>query len=158
MSWCWLFSRLRTALNPSDVTTHYQHSGITGSILLPFMKIILVISSFLRREPAFRTSISTIRLQYIMYYSTQQFIIVPMFFNQVNNSHNKSCYGSVGQESDCSGSSCCGGVGLIPRQVQWVKGSGIPAAAVQVTATLGFNPWPENFHMPQVQPLKKSQE
>ena len=45
-----------------------------------------------------------------------------------------SSYGTVGLESNCSGSDHCGGKGPIPSPAQWVNGSGIAAAVVQVTA------------------------
>ena len=34
------------------------------------------------------------------------------------------------EESDCSGSGCCGDAGSIPSPVQWVKGSGVATAVV----------------------------
>ena len=40
------------------------------------------------------------------------------------------CHGAVGWESNYSGVGHCGGVGLIPVLVQWIKGSGIATAAV----------------------------
>ena len=42
----------------------------------------------------------------------------------------------------------CGGTSLIPSPEQWVKGSGIAAAAARLQLWLGFNPWPKNFHVP----------
>ena len=35
-------------------------------------------------------------------------------------------------ESNCSSSSCCGGLGLIPGPVQWVKGSGVAATTAWI--------------------------
>ena len=50
------------------------------------------------------------------------------------------------------------GAGLDPAQVQWVKGSGIATAAVQVTVVAQIQHWPRNFYMLQVQPFKKKKK
>ena len=39
----------------------------------------------------------------------------------------------------------------VPTVAQWVKN---PTAVAQVAAGARFNPWPRNFHMPWMQPLK----
>ena len=54
--------------------------------------------------------------------------------------------GTVGSHSDCIGLGHWGGAGSIPFLAKWVKGSGVAAAAAQIT------PWPGNFHMLQVCP------
>ena len=46
----------------------------------------------------------------------------------------------------------CGGVGLIPGLPQWVEDLVLPQL------WLGFNPWPRNFHMLQMQPKKERRE
>ena len=51
-------------------------------------------------------------------------------------------------ESDCSSLGCCRGVGSIPGPARWGKDP------VLLQLQLRFNPWPRNFHMPQVWPLK----
>ena len=55
---------------------------------------------------------------------------------------------------------CCGDVVSIPgwAQAQWIKGTGIAAIAAKSQLHLGFNPWPGNFHMLQVLPLKKQKK
>ena len=45
-----------------------------------------------------------------------------------------SLCGTVGLESDCSGSGCCSSMGLILSPVPWVKESSIAAAVAQVAA------------------------
>ena len=52
----------------------------------------------------------------------------------------------------------CGGAGSVPGQVQWVKGSGIAAAAVEVAAVALIQSMAQNFRMPWVQPLKKKKK
>ena len=44
-------------------------------------------------------------------------------------------------------------MGSIPGLEKWVKGSGVATAVAAVTR---FNPFPKNFHMPQVWPLEKN--
>lgn len=45
-----------------------------------------------------------------------------------------SCYGTMGLDSNCQGSRCCRGVGLVPSQGQWVRGSRVAAAETKVAA------------------------
>ena len=60
------------------------------------------------------------------------------------------CSGTVGYESDCSGSGHPPShAGLTPGPVQGLKDLALPQLR------LGFNPWPRNFHKPWVQSLKK---
>ena len=49
--------------------------------------------------------------------------------NFFNNYCWGSCHGTVCKKSDYSGSGHCGGAGLIPSPVQWVKRSGEATAA-----------------------------
>ena len=51
-------------------------------------------------------------------------------------------------ESNCSGSGRWGGMGLIPDPAQWVKGSGVTAAA----AAAPIQSLAQDAHMPQGQP------
>jgi len=54
----------------------------------------------------------------------------------------------VGYKSDCSGSDhCCGGMDSILSPAQWVKGSGIAAAAVKVTAAAWIQSLAQVFYM-----------
>ena len=50
-----------------------------------------------------------------------------------------------------------GGTGLIPGLAQWVKVLVLPQLCHRSKLWLGFNPWPGNFHMPQVQPKRKKE-
>ena len=44
----------------------------------------------------------------------------------------------------------CGGVGLIPSSAQWVKDAALTELWCRSQLRLGFDPWPGNFHMPQL--------
>ena len=57
--------------------------------------------------------------------------------------------GHHGLRTNCSSLGRCGGVGSIPNRVQWVKGSGVVAAASRIQSLAG------NFHLPWVRSLKK---
>ena len=41
---------------------------------------------------------------------------------------------------------------------QWVKAPGIVIVVAQVSAVVGFHPWPKNFHVPQEPPKKKDKK
>ena len=47
-------------------------------------------------------------------------------------------------------------MGSMPGLEQGIKGSNVATAAAQVAAVAQINPWPMNFHMPWVWPLKKN--
>ena len=49
----------------------------------------------------------------------------------------------------------CGIAGSIPRPAQWVKDPVLPQLWQRSQMQLRFDPWPRNFHIPQVQPKKK---
>jgi len=52
----------------------------------------------------------------------------------------------------------CGGVGLIPGPVQWVKDPAMLQLQHRSQLWFGFDPWPRNFHTLQVQPKKKDKD
>lgn len=54
-------------------------------------------------------------------------------------------------KSSCSGSGCCGGMGLFPGQCSGLRAPVLPQL------WLSFNRWPRNLHMPRVRPFKKIQ-
>ena len=52
----------------------------------------------------------------------------------------------------------CGGAGLIPGPVQWVKNLALLQLWYRSHLQLRFDPWPKNFHMPWVRLNKKRKE
>ena len=52
----------------------------------------------------------------------------------------------------------CGIASSIPSLVQWVKDLALLQLWCRPQRRLGFDPWPENFHMLQVQPKKGKNE
>ena len=59
----------------------------------------------------------------------------------------------MGEEADCSS----GGTGSILNQVQWLKEPVLLKLRHRSQLRLGFNPWPRNFHMPQVKQEKRKE-
>ena len=49
----------------------------------------------------------------------------------------------------------CGGAGLIPGPVKQVKDPVLPQLWCSSQMQLGFDPWPANFHTPQMWPPKE---
>ena len=49
----------------------------------------------------------------------------------------------------------CRGMGSIPSAVQWVKDLVFPQLWHRSQMQVGLDPWPGNFHMPQVPAEKK---
>ena len=70
------------------------------------------------------------------------------------------CHGMAKKEkkkrkSDCRGMGRCGGMGSIPSLAPWLKDPVLPQLWYRSQMQLGFSPWPRNFHMLWVRPLKK---
>ena len=71
-------------------------------------------------------------------------------------SRSSSAVGLGSRHLLCHGSSRCWVTGSIPGLAQWVKDLVLLQLWHRLKLWLGFYPWPGNFHMPWVQPKKKS--
>ena len=90
----------------------------------------------------------------LLYSRNYHNIVNQLYFSTtLKNEKREFFYGTIGQESDCGISGGCRAADSIPSPAQWFKES-IFTAAVQ----LGFIPWPGNFRMLRVQPLKKKKK
>ena len=62
------------------------------------------------------------------------------------------------EESVCGGLGCCGGMGLIPCWCSGLKDPALPQLQRGSWLWFRFDPWPGNFPMPWVWPLKKKKK